>query len=99
MIGVRSNPAPSSARRIARICPSIIAEGATIGYLSQEPELDPKKTVGENVLEGAGEIKAQLEAFASGSRRNDASLQMRNVAREMTPDEIDAAAHYYASLQ
>lgn len=43
-------------------------------------------------------IKAQLEAFASGSRHNDTSQQMRNVARAMTPDEIDAAAHYYASL-
>lgn len=44
-------------------------------------------------------IKAQLEAFAAGSRRNDSSLQMRNVARAMTPEEIDAAARYYASLQ
>jgi cytochrome c553 len=48
----------------------------------------------------AAYIKAQLEAFASGgARRNDTNQQMRNVAREMTPEEIDAAAHYYESLQ
>jgi cytochrome c553 len=42
-------------------------------------------------------IKAQLQAFASGTRRNDISQQMRNIARQMTPEEIDAAARYYAS--
>jgi cytochrome c553 len=41
-------------------------------------------------------IKAQLHAFAEGSRRNDISAQMRNVARRMTAEEIDAAARYYA---
>jgi cytochrome c553 len=42
-------------------------------------------------------LKAQLQAFASGTRHNDISDQMRNIARQMTPDEIDAAAQYYAS--
>jgi len=40
-------------------------------------------------------IKAQLEAFASGARRNDISQQMRNVARQMTAEEIDEVARYY----
>ena len=50
-------------------------------------------------LEGQSAVylKAQLEAFASGQRRNDISAQMRNVARAMTPAEIDEAAAYYAS--
>jgi cytochrome c553 len=50
-------------------------------------------------LEGQSAVylKAQLEAFASGQRRNDISAQMRNVARAMTPQEIDEAAAYYAS--
>src|SRR5690349_8834974 len=39
------------------------AEGARVGYLPQEPELDPKKTVQENVMEGAGEVKALLDRF------------------------------------
>ena len=43
-------------------------------------------------LEGQSEayMKAQLQAFASGERRNDISQQMRNIARAMTPQEIDA---------
>ena len=40
-------------------------------------------------------IKAQLQAFASGARRNDISQQMRNIARQMTPEEIDQVARYY----
>jgi cytochrome c553 len=40
-------------------------------------------------------IKAQLQAFASGTRRNDISQQMRNIARHMTPEEIDQVARYY----
>jgi cytochrome c553 len=40
-------------------------------------------------------IKAQLQAFASGTRRNDISQQMRNIARQMTAGEIDGVARYY----
>jgi cytochrome c553 len=40
-------------------------------------------------------IKAQLEAFAKGARHNDISEQMRNIARQMTSDEIEAVAKYY----
>jgi cytochrome c553 len=42
-------------------------------------------------------IKAQLQAFASGTRRNDISEQMRNIARQMTSEEMDEAARYYAA--
>jgi cytochrome c553 len=41
-------------------------------------------------------IKAQLQAFATGARRNDISEQMRNIARQMTASEIDEAARCYA---
>jgi cytochrome c553 len=40
-------------------------------------------------------IKAQLQAFASGARRNDIHEQMRNIARQMTAEEIDQVARYY----
>jgi cytochrome c553 len=40
-------------------------------------------------------IRAQLQAFASGARRNDISQQMRNIARHMTAEEIDQVARYY----
>jgi cytochrome c553 len=42
-------------------------------------------------------IKAQLQAFASSARRNDISQQMRNIARQMTSDEMNEAARYYAA--
>ena len=40
-------------------------------------------------------VKAQLNAFSSGTRRNDISQQMRNIARQMTAEEIDQVARYY----
>jgi ATP-binding cassette ChvD family protein len=39
------------------------AEGARVGYLPQEPQLDPGKTVRENVMEGVAEKRAKLERF------------------------------------
>jgi cytochrome c553 len=42
-------------------------------------------------------LRTQLQAFASGTRHNDISEQMRNVARGMTYAEIEQAAAYYAS--
>ena len=38
-------------------------ENITVGYLPQEPELDPTKTVLENVREGAGETATMVERF------------------------------------
>jgi ATP-binding cassette ChvD family protein len=38
-------------------------QGVTVGFLPQEPRLDPAKTVRENVLEGASEAAALLERF------------------------------------
>ncbi|MDB5526389.1 MAG: transporter ATP-binding protein [Rhizobium sp.] len=40
-----------------------LAEGATIGYLAQEPQLDPTKTVLENVMEGVAKKTAILERY------------------------------------
>ena len=39
------------------------ADGVTIGYLPQEPELDPSKNVFDNVMEGVRAIKASLDRF------------------------------------
>jgi ATP-binding cassette ChvD family protein len=39
------------------------APGATVGYLAQEPKLDPDKTVGENVEEAFTDLKAALNRF------------------------------------
>jgi len=40
-------------------------------------------------------LKAQLDAFASGARRNDINEQMREVARALTESERDALAGWY----
>ena len=40
-----------------------LAPGATVGILLQEPELNPDKTVLENVQEGMAEIRGKVERF------------------------------------
>ncbi|MGN6092942.1 MAG: c-type cytochrome [Luteibacter jiangsuensis] len=42
-------------------------------------------------------LRTQLLAFSHGTRRNDTSAQMRNVAANMTPQEIEQAVEYYGS--
>ncbi len=39
------------------------ANGARVGYLSQEPQLDPNKTVRENVMEGVAGKQALLDRY------------------------------------
>ena len=39
------------------------ADGITVGYLPQEPELDPSKTVLGNVKEGVAEVRALLDRY------------------------------------
>lgn len=81
--------------------PRIVINGAPLRNIapcgSCHGVLDNK--TGSPWLEGqpAAYVKSQLQAFASGARRNDISQQMRNIARKMTPEEIDQAAEWYAS--
>jgi len=85
----------------AAAAPQIVARGAPMRNVaacsSCHGTTDAK--LGTPWLEGqsAVYIKAQLQAFATGERRNDISEQMRNIARQMTAAEIDEAARYYAS--
>jgi ATP-binding cassette ChvD family protein len=39
------------------------ADGARVGYLSQEPQLDPAKSVRENVMEGVATSRAILDRY------------------------------------
>lgn len=81
--------------------PRIVESGAPMRNIapcaSCHGGLDYK--TGSAWLEGQSAVylRSQLDAFASGARRNDISEQMRNVARRMSPDEIEAAAQYYAN--
>jgi ATP-binding cassette ChvD family protein len=40
-----------------------LADGATLGYLPQEPQLDPSKNVRDNVMEGVAKKTAILERY------------------------------------
>src|SRR5499427_6239376 len=64
-----------------------VAEGARVGYLEQEPHLDPKKTVRENVMEGVAAKKALLDRY-----NEIASNYSDDTAEEMAKlqDEIDS---------
>lgn len=81
--------------------PQITARGAPMRNVaacsSCHGEHDAK--IGTPWLEGQSAVylRAQLQAFATSTRRNDISGQMRNIARQLTPAEIDAAANYYAA--
>jgi cytochrome c553 len=81
--------------------PIIVARGASMRNVPACVAChDPTNTrVGSPWLDGqsAVYIRSQLEAFAHGSRRNDINEQMRNIARQMMPQEIEDAARYYAS--
>jgi sulfate-transporting ATPase len=46
-----------------------IAPGATVGYLSQEPELDPAKDVRQNVEDGVAEKRGLLDRYNEISAR------------------------------
>jgi ATP-binding cassette ChvD family protein len=64
-----------------------VAEGARVGYLPQEPELDPDKTVRENVMEGVAKQKAILDRY------NELAMNYSDeTADEMTKlqDQIEA---------
>jgi len=45
------------------------ADGVKVGYLPQEPQLDPTKTVQENVMEALAETKAVLDRFEAVSMK------------------------------
>jgi energy-dependent translational throttle protein EttA len=66
------------------------APGATVGYLAQEPALDPAKTVGENVEEAFVELKAALNRF------NEISMQF---GEPMSDDEMNKLLVEQGDLQ
>lgn len=49
------------------------------------------------VVQNGDYILAQLDAFAQGSRANDINMPMREIAKEMKPEEKKAVADYYGT--
>jgi ATP-binding cassette ChvD family protein len=66
------------------------ANGVSVGYLAQEPVLDPEKTVVGNVMEGLAPIKALLDRFDAVNAR---------FAEEVSAEEMDALLAEQAELQ
>ena len=71
------------------------AEGVSVGYLEQEPELDPSKDVEGNIMKGVGEVKALIDRFNDVSTRFAEPLEddeMNNLLEEQgeLQEKIDA---------
>jgi energy-dependent translational throttle protein EttA len=65
-------------------------QGVTVGYLPQEPDLNPDKNVRDNVMEGVGEAAALLERF------NELSAKM---AEELDDDAMAKVYEEFAEVQ
>jgi sulfate-transporting ATPase len=66
------------------------AEGASVGYLPQEPALDPDKDVFGNISEGVAETKALVERFEAVSAR---------FAETLSDEEMNALIAEQGELQ
>jgi len=67
-----------------------VAEGARVGYLAQEPQLDPTKNVGENVRAAFATLEAQLKRFNEISER---------FMEEMSEEEMNELLAEQGTLQ
>ncbi len=66
------------------------AEGARVGYLAQEPQLDATKTVGENVRAAFAVLESQLKRFNEISER---------FMEEMSEEEMNSLLAEQGELQ
>jgi ATP-binding cassette ChvD family protein len=66
------------------------AEGVRVGFLPQEPQLDPNLTVGQNVMAAFGQMQKDLQRFHEISAK---------FAEEMSDDEMTALLAEQAELQ
>ena len=66
------------------------AEGIKVGYLEQEPKLDPTKNVMENIMDGLSETRDLLKEFEEVSMK---------FAEPMSDDEMNALIERQAELQ
>src|SRR5476651_1810905 len=65
-------------------------EGATIGFLHQEPRLDPEKTVLGNVEEGVASTKALLERYDEVNAK---------LGEDLSPEEMDKVMDEQSRIQ
>ena len=66
------------------------ADGISIGFLQQEPRLDPSKTVLGNVEEGVASIKALLTRYDEVNAK---------LGEDLSPDEMEKVLEEQARIQ
>ena len=69
---------------------AFVGQGVSVGYLPQEPQLNPDKDVRGNVEEGVAEIKQLLEKYDA--------INMK-LGEEMSPEEMDKVLEQQSQLQ
>ncbi|WP_341761572.1 energy-dependent translational throttle protein EttA [Candidatus Tisiphia endosymbiont of Thecophora atra] len=69
---------------------AFVASGVRVGYLAQEPHLDPTRNVFDNIMESLSEKKALIDEF------NEISYKF---AEEMSDDEMNELLAKQADLQ
>jgi energy-dependent translational throttle protein EttA len=67
-----------------------VAEGASVGFLPQEPQLDPAKDVQGNVMEALADKKALLDRFEAVSNR---------LGEDVSPEEMEVLITEQGELQ
>ena len=74
---------------------AFLGQGVSVGYLAQEPQLDPNKDVRGNVEEGVAEIKAILDKYDAinmklGEEMSDEEMTKTLEEQSRLQDRIDA---------
>src|SRR6188472_263503 len=69
---------------------AFVGQGVSVGYLAQEPQLNPAKDVRGNVEEGVAEIKALLEKYDAANAK---------LGEDLSPEEMDKTLELQSKLQ
>jgi ATP-binding cassette ChvD family protein len=69
---------------------AFLAQGQTVGFLPQEPRLDPNKTVLGNVEEGVAAVRALLQRY------DEVTAKFEN---EMSPEEMEKVLEEQGKIQ
>jgi sulfate-transporting ATPase len=69
---------------------AFLAQGCTVGFLPQEPQLDPSKDVRGNVEEGAAHLRGLLERFDEINAK---------FAEDLSPDDMDKVLEEQGRVQ
>jgi sulfate-transporting ATPase len=69
---------------------AFLGQGVSVGYLAQEPQLNPAKDVRGNVEEGVAEIKALLDKYDAANAK---------LGEDLSPEEMEKTLEEQSKLQ